>query len=168
MNKRYRPNIAAYLAIGGIPSFILWAAAWGNSGVRTDWKLIVIATALSVFLFACTARYQITTTPDEVIFRGLFRKRTIRHDQIRKVRLVWLGLSGRHYADRFKAPLRLVIDPREGSGAQRLDINAKVFSREATEALIALGARVAKADDGGLLDGVVMKGLREASRQNRK
>jgi len=57
--------------------------------------------------------------------------------------------------------MRLVIEPREGSGARDLDINAKVFSRAAIDAVLALGARVAEADDGGLRDGVTLRALRE-------
>ena len=64
--------------------------------------------------------------------------------------------------------MRLVIELREGSAAQRLEINAKVFSRAAIQDLIALGARVSQADDGGLLDGVVMKNLRAMRRKKLK
>lgn len=168
MNKRYRPSTVACLVVGGIPTFLLWAAVWVNSGVGTDWMGITIATAVSVLLFACLLRYQIAITPDEVIFRNPLRKRSIRQDQIGKVSLVWINPFRRQNADAFKAPMRLVIEPREGSGAPRLEINAKLFSGEAIDALIALGDRLAEADDGGLRDGVVMKYLREASQHNRK
>ena len=90
------------------------------------------------------------------LFRSLFRgEKSIRHDQIRRVRLIWI-LQGRA-----RGPLRLVIEPRDRSGARELDINAKVFSRAAIDAVLELGARVADADDGGLRDGVVMRTLRE-------
>jgi hypothetical protein len=56
--------------------------------------------------------------------------------------------------------MRLVIEPRDNSDAREMDINAKVFSREAIDALLDLGARVAEVDDGGLRDGIVMRSLR--------
>src|ERR1035438_6828950 len=125
MKILYRPTIAACLLIGGIPSLLLWAAVWGSSGARTDWTGITIATAVSVVLFACLVRYQIVITPDEVTFRSPFRKRSIRRDQIKKVSLLWLNLFQRRYSDVLKAPLRLVIEPRESSGAQRMEIHEK-------------------------------------------
>ena len=63
--------------------------------------------------------------------------------------------------------MRLLIEPRQESGAHELDINAKVFSREAINAILDLGSRVAETDDGGLRDGVVMKVLRQR-KQNGK
>lgn len=42
-----------------------------------------------------------------------------------------------------------------------LDINAKVFSRAAIDAVLDLGAHVAEADDGGLRGGIVLKSLRD-------
>ena len=62
---------------------------------------------------------------------------------------------------RTRGPFRLVIEPRDGSGARELDINAKVFSMAAIDAVLDLGARVAQADDGGLRQGIFMKKLRE-------
>jgi hypothetical protein len=63
--------------------------------------------------------------------------------------------------------MRLVIEPRADNGVRTLDINAKVFSKAAIDAVLDLGARVAEVDDGGLRDGVVMRTLREW-KQNRK
>ena len=63
--------------------------------------------------------------------------------------------------------MRLVIEPRDGSGAQGMDINAKVFSGAAVDAVLDLGARVAEADDGGLRDGVVVRTLRGWKRHHK-
>jgi hypothetical protein len=95
-------------------------------------------------------------TPTEVIFRSLFGgSQSIRHEQIKIVRLTF------SLKQRTRGPFRLVIEPRHGSGVRKLDINAKVFSMAAIDAVLNLGARVAEADDGGLRDGIFMKKLRE-------
>jgi hypothetical protein len=54
--------------------------------------------------------------------------------------------------------LRVIVESHDGN--KRLDINAKVFSRVAIDAVLDFGKRVAEADDGGLLEGIVLKTLR--------
>lgn len=116
---------------------------------------VVFASAVSAFAFAWLFSFRIVLTPTEVIFRSLFRGRqSIRHEQIKIVRLIFA-------VRRNRGPFRLVIEPRDGSGVRELDINAKVFSMAAIDAVLALGARVAQADDGGLRQGIFMKKLRE-------
>ena len=58
-----------------------------------------------------------------------------------------------------RGPMRLIIEPREGSKANQMDINAKVFSQKAIVNVLELGTRVAQADDGGLQDGIILKSL---------
>jgi hypothetical protein len=63
--------------------------------------------------------------------------------------------------------MRLIVEPREGIQKRELDINAKVFSRAAINAILDLGARVAEADDGGLREGIVLKTLRGWKRRKK-
>ena len=155
MNTRYRSDLSAWILVGGL-SCLPWLVVWGSAFHGIDASVLLIAVVLSGFAFAWLFSFRIVLTPTEVLFRSLFRgQRSIRHDQIKRVRLTW------SFQRRTRGPMRLVIEPRDGSGARELDINAKVFSRAAIDAVLDLGARVAEADDGGLRDGVTMRTLRE-------
>jgi hypothetical protein len=141
---------------------IVWGNAYASHGI--DATGLLIAVVVSAFAFAWLFSFRIVLTPDEVLFRSLFRgQQSIRHDQIKKVRLTWsLWQRGA------RGPMRLVIETRDSNVARELDINAKVFSRAAIDAVLDLGARVAEADDGGLRDGVVLRSLREWKQRHKK
>jgi len=161
MNTRYRSDLPAWILVGGL-SCLPWLAVWGSAWRRSDAAAFLIAVVVSGFAFAWLFSFRIVLTPTEVVFRSLSRgQRSIRHDQIKSVRLTW------NLQRRTRGPMRLVIEPRDGSGARELDINAKVFSRAAIDAVLDLGARVDEADDGGLRDGVTARTLRE-SKQDHK
>ena len=156
MNTSYRAQAYVWIFFGGL-SCMPWLAVWGNAYALhgIDATGVIFASVVSAFAFAWLFSFRIVLTPTEVIFRSLFRGRqSIRHEQIKIVRLT-LSLK------RTRGPFRLVIEPRDGSGARELDINAKVFSMAAIDAVLDLGARVAQADDGGLRQGIFMKKLRE-------
>jgi hypothetical protein len=163
MNRRYYANLPTWIFFGGLACFpwlIVWESAW--KGI--DVKSLIIAVVISGFAFAWLISFQITITSDEIIFRSLFRgKKRIRHDKIKIVRLTW-----NLWSRRMRGPMCLIIEPREGSSAGELEINAKVFSQKAIDAVFELGARVAQVDDGGLRDGIVLKTLRERKRRQRK
>ena len=156
--KQFRADLPAWIFIGGLSNFP-WLIVWADAvhGFRLmDW---LVAIATSGFALAWLFSFRIIITPTELIFRSLFQGRQcIKHDEIKKVRLAWKFWQSR------KSPLRLIVEPHEGN--KRLDINAKVFSRAAIDAVLDLGKRVAEADDGGLLDGIVLKTLRD--RKQRK
>ena len=160
MSKQYRADLPAWILIGGLSNFP-WLIVWGNAGLgihRTDLLIAIVATA---FGFAWLISFRIVITPTELIFRSLFRgKRSIKHDEIKKVHLVW------NFRQAIRPPMQLIVEPREGKKMKELAINAKVFSRAAIDAVLDLGARVAEADDGGLRDGIVLKTLRD--RKQRK
>jgi hypothetical protein len=163
MNRRYYANHPTWIFFGGLACFpwlIVWESAW--KGI--DVKNLIIAIVISVFVFAWLISFQITITSDEIIFRSLFRgKKRINHDKIKIVRLTW-----NLWSRTMRGALRLVIEPCEGSNAGALEINAKVFSQKAIDAVLELGARVAQADDGGLRDGIVLKSLRDWKQRRKK
>lgn len=155
MSTKYRADLPVWILMGGLSS-LPWLGVWANAfmGHGIQASGVLFGVVVSAFAFAWLFSFRIVVTPTEVVFRSLFRGRQrIRHDQIKIVRLAWQLRSS-------SGPMRLIIEPREGSGARQLEINAKVFSGTAVKAVLNLGARVAEADDGGLLDGVVMKKLR--------
>ena len=155
MTTRWRADLPAWILFGGL-SCLPWLAVWSSALHGINPKALFIAIVVSGFAFAWLFSFRIVLTPTELFFRSLFRgQQSIRHDQIKRVHLTW------SLQRRTRGPMRLVIEPREGSGARDLDINAKVFSRAAIDAVLALGARVAEADDGGLRDGVTMRARRE-------
>jgi hypothetical protein len=154
MKRQFRADLPTWILFGGFSCFT-WLIAWANSSLCLDIASLVIAVAISGLAFAWLYAFQIVLMPTKLTFRSLFRgRRSIRHDQIRKVRLTW------SLQRCTRGPLRLVVEPRDGTGVREFDINAKVFSRAAINAVLDWGARVAEADDGGLRDGVVMKTLR--------
>lgn len=151
---KYRADLPAWILIGGLSCF-LWLIAWTDATHGIDLMSLSIAFIVSAFCFAWLVSFRIVITQNELVFRSLFRgKQSIKHDEIKKVRLAWKFWQTK------KGPLRLIVEAREGCGVKRqLDINAKVFSRAAIDAVLDLGARVAEADDGGLRDGIVLKSL---------
>src|SRR5438093_10992420 len=141
-NTRYRADLPAWIGFGGL-SCVPWLVVWGNSWHSLDITGCAVAVAISGFALAWLLSFRIVLTERDVQFRSLFRgRKSIRHDQIKRVRLTW-SLRGAA-----RGPMRLVIEPRDGSRAGELSVNAKVFSRAAIEAVLAVGARVAEADDG--------------------
>lgn len=155
MNKQYRASLPAWIFIGGLSSFP-WLIVWGNAGHGVDLTGLLIAIIASGFGFAWLMSFRIVITPTELIFRSLFLgKRSIKHAEIKKVSLAW------NFWRTIKSPMRLIVEPREGNMLKKLDINAKVFSRTAIDAVLDLGAHVAEADDGGLREGIVLKFLHD-------
>jgi hypothetical protein len=154
MTTHHRADLPTWIFVGGLSCFP-WLIVWADSvhGFRlVDW---LVAFIVSAFAFAWLFNFRIVITPTEIRFRSLFRgQQSIRHDQIQKVQLAWNLWS------RTRGPLQLVIEPRLDSGARKLTINAKVFSKSTINAVLELEARVAEADDGGLRDGIVMRTLR--------
>jgi hypothetical protein len=161
MSKQYRAALPAWILIGGLSNFP-WLIVWGNAGLGIHLADLLIAIIATGFGFAWLISFRIVITPTELIFHSLFRgKQTIKHDEIKKVRLAWNFWRTR------KSPLRLVVEPHEGNGVKTLDINAKVFSREAIDAVLNLGEQVAEVDDGGLRDGIILKSLRDRERRKK-
>ena len=162
MHKQYRADLPAWIFIGGLSNFP-WLIVWVDAVHGLNPTALLIAIAASGLGFAWLISFRIVITPTELIFRSLFRgKQSIKHDEIKKVRLAWNLWRTR------KGPLRLIIEPRESDKMRKeLNINAKVFSRAAINAVLDLGARVAEADDGGLRDGIVLKSLRDWKRRKK-
>ncbi len=158
---RYRADIPAWIFIGGL-SLFPWLIVWADAVHGVDVVDLVVAITTSVFGFAWLVSFQIVITPTDLVFRSLFRgRRSIKHNEIKVVRLTWkLQRQG---------PLRLIVEPRESNPARKpLTINAKIFSRAAIDEVLSLGARVAEADDGGLREGVVAKTLRDLKQRKKK
>jgi hypothetical protein len=152
---KYRADLPAWIFIGGL-SIFPWLIVWADAVHGVDFVALAVAISVSGFGFAWLISFRIVITPTELVFRSLFRgKQSLKYDEIKKVRLAWKLWRSR------KSPSRLIVEPRDGLETRKeLDINAKVFSRAAIDAVLDLGARVAEADDGGLREGIVMKSLR--------
>ncbi len=155
MNKQFRADLKAWILIAGLSNFP-WLIIWGSTVHGVDLKGLLIAIAASSFGFLWLISFRITITPTELTFRSLFRgKQSIKHSEIKKVSLAWNFWRTR------KGPLRLIVEPRESNNIKTLDINAKVFSRAAIDAVLNLGANAAEANDGGLRDGIIVKSLHD-------
>jgi hypothetical protein len=153
---KYRADLPAWILIGGLSCFP-WLIVWANAAHGIDWVGLSVAFIVSGFCFAWLISFRIIITQTELIFRSLFRgKQSIKHDEIKKVRLEWkFWRTG-------KSPLRLIVEPSNGDEMKNtLDINAKVFSKAAIDAVLDLGARVAETDDSGLRNGIVLKSLND-------
>lgn len=159
--KQYRADLPAWIFFGGLSAFP-WLVVWASYPMKIDLTALAVAIASSGFAFAWLFSLRIVITQEELAFCSLFHaKQTLKHEDIKIVRLTWKW-------EAHKGPLRLVVEPREGTAAKPLQINAKFFSREAIDAVLDLGARVGRADDGGLRDGVVMKNVRDYKERRRK
>jgi hypothetical protein len=160
--KQYRADLPAWIFIGGLCSFP-WLIVWADAGHGIHLTGVLVAGIVSGYSLAWLGSFKIVITPTELVFRSLFRgKRSIKHNEIKIVRLEWKFWRAR------KGPLRLVVEPKEPTDARKLDINAKVFSRAAIDAVLELGSRVAKADDGGLREGIVLKSWRSWKQSREK
>jgi hypothetical protein len=159
---KYRADLPVWILIGGLSCFP-WLIVWVNAMHGIDWVSLSVAFIISGFCFAWLISFRIVITKTELIFRSLFRgNQRIKHDEIKKVRLAWKFWRTR------KGPLRLIVEPREDSEMKKqLDINAKVFSRAAIDAVLDLGARVAEADDGGLRDGIILKTWHDSKKRKK-
>jgi hypothetical protein len=151
MNRHYRADLPAWIFIGGL-SLFPWLIVWATAAHGLDIKSVLFAAVVSGLGLAWLGSFKIVIMPTELVFRSLFRGRqNIEHNDIKAVRLEW------KFRGTMKGPLRLVVEPRENVNMERLDINAKVFSRAAIDDVLGLGARTGVADDGGLRGGVVLK-----------
>ena len=153
--KTYRADLPVWILSGGL-TVLLWIVAIETPSTKVDSTTIAIITGISAYIIIWLSSYRITMTSTELIFRSLFRgKQSLRYSEIKKIRLAWkLWQSS-------KGPLRLIVEPYENSQKKELNINAKVFSRVAINAVLDLGTRIAEVDDGGLRDGIVLKILRD-------
>jgi hypothetical protein len=99
---------------------------WRDPGARQIFAMIAGAAA---FCFMCLARFRIVITEETLYFRSLFTSAQAPRTAIRSAHVLFrASASG--------GPLRLVV---KYAGGGELDINAKVFSREAIDAVLSLG-----------------------------
>ena len=123
----YRAALSTYIVFGaifGIPS-VLVAPRWRDPGAR---QILAMAAVAFAFCFIWIARFRIVITENTVYFRSLFASSHVPRRAIQSARVMVRP-------SRFAGPLRLVVS-YEGRG--EIDINAKVFSREALDAVLAL------------------------------
>jgi len=165
MTKQYRTCLSTWIIFGTL-SLLPWLIVWVDFRHGHVLKNVAFAVFISGVVIAWLASYRITITSTELCFRNLLGSRSIRHDQIKKVRLVFKMPFGPGTPQPRRGPLQLVVEPRPGSGAKETSINAKVFSKAAVTAVLDLGKQVAESDDSGLLDGIVMKTIREREKRN--
>jgi hypothetical protein len=131
--KTYRAAVSTYVVFGiifGIPA-TAFSLKWRYPQARQIVGVIVIA-GFICFLWIISFRIVITATT--LRFRSLFGSAEIPRASIRRSRVaVKMGP--------FTGPLRLVVKVDRAAainGRTEIDINAKVFSREAIKAVLAL------------------------------
>ena len=161
MTKQYRACLSAWIIFGTL-SLLSWSIVWVNWGHASILKNAAIPLIVSGAVIVWLTGYRITITPTELFYRNSFGTQSIRHDQIKKVRLKRVPNT------RGPPSPQLIVEPRPGSGAKEMSINVKVFPKAAVIAVLDLGKQVAEADDGGLLDGIVVKTLREHKKNERR
>ena len=130
MPRVYRAAISTYVVFGiilGVPAVAL-SFRWRDAGARHIVALIAVA---AVFWVAWIAAYRIVITEDAVHFRSLFASAKAPRRAVRSADVVYVPSSS-------AGPLRLVV---KYDGGGEIDINAKVFSREAIQAVLALAPK---------------------------
>jgi hypothetical protein len=150
----FRAGIHTYVAvtlIGGLPALY---GAWVAVKKPVAWEGTAVFGTFYVVLLIWAATFRIEITETELVFRSLIGgTKRVAHMDIEKIRL-GIDLSGRG------GILRLFVKTKN-RGAREISINAKVFRSEAVRAVLDLGRRVATAEDGGLEEGIVAKGVRK-------
>lgn len=153
MTLTFRATLPAWILVGGLSTFP-WFILWADSGRGVNWSSVIFPLIISGFSLVWLVSFKIAITENHLIFRSLFRgNRAIAYNDIRLVQLKW------KFWTVGKGPLRLVVEPRDGTNMPILEINAKVFSRGAIDAVLDLGNKVARSDDNGLRHGIVAKTL---------
>jgi len=156
--RRFRADVGGYFFALGLSSF--FGVVFVILGFREHRLLMAgcevsIAVAMWTFATLWITRFEIQIGNGEVVFSSLFGGRTaIPIVAIAKAELKWEVGNG------MQGPLRLIVTPQRGSGFHRLSINAKVFSRDAIKAALDVAKIHGSADDGDLLEGVVMRAAR--------
>ena len=136
MTRVYRAAMSTYIVFGiifGIPG-VLMASRWRDSGAR---GIVAIVAAAAAFCFLWIARFRIVITEETLYFRSLFASSHVPRRAIRAARVCVRP-------SRTAGPLRLVVN-YDGGG--EIDINAKVFPREAIAAVLALAPDAAQGLD---------------------
>lgn len=125
----YRAAISTYIVFAVIFAVPLIAMSfkWRDPGARQIAAMVGVA---AVFCFAWIARFRIVITEDTLYFPSLFGSSQVPRRAIRS--------AGTFRASSSAGPLRLVV---KYEGGREIDINAKVFSREAIAAVRALAPR---------------------------
>jgi len=123
----YRAIASTYIVFGvifGIP-FVLMASRWRDAGAR---QIAALVAAGAVLCFIWIARFRIVITKDTLYFRSLFSSSQVPRRGIRAAHVSFRASAS-------NGPLRLVV---KVDGGREIDINAKVFSRDAIAAVLAL------------------------------
>jgi hypothetical protein len=123
----YRAAISTYIVFSVLfaPFMIALSFRWRDPGAR---HIFTMVAAAGVLCCVWIARFRIVITEDTLYFRSLVRSSHVPRRAIRAARVTVRP-------SRFAGPLRLVV---ETDGGREIDINAKVFSREAIAAVLAL------------------------------
>jgi hypothetical protein len=142
MTKRYHADLPSWIFIGGISCLpgLLFAAQVYDSRHPAPATLVLLTGTLGFAVFALTwlAAFRIELTPTEVTYRSLFSgTQNIRTDQIKQVRLHRVYSTSGAYSG-WQSGIRLIIEPHDDTSATTLDINAKIFSRAAANAILTL------------------------------
>lgn len=115
------------LAIIMVVSFA--AAVRGNG-----WGLFGISSIIQVFLNLWLFFFALDVAAGVLSYRTLFRGWVrIRLEEINSVEI---QIGERRYRDKFRPPLRLVVQPKSVSSIRPFDINLKVFRKEDIEILL--------------------------------
>ncbi|HEY2093500.1 MAG TPA: hypothetical protein VGJ81_16610 [Thermoanaerobaculia bacterium] len=124
----YRAAVSTYVVFAVMfgPFMVAPLFRWRDLGARQIFALVAVA---AVFCFTWIARFRIVITEEMLYFRSLFRSAQVPRIAIRSAHV-------RFRASASGGPLRLVV---KYDGGGEIDINAKVFSREAIEAVLSLG-----------------------------
>jgi hypothetical protein len=164
----FRAARSAYIVMHALFGTFLIVWIYGFFFIHRDiGKIAAMWAAIYALVLYWLHRFEVLITGDELIrrlnrtdshcmssFRSLFGERRIRHDEIAMVRL---GFDLSHGG----GPLRLFVESKNEPNVRAMSINSKVLSREAIRAVLDLGKRVARADSGGLEDGLVMRAVRK-------
>lgn len=129
--RTYRAAPSAYLVFGAITGSlsVLWLVAVWRAGA--PWLPLAVPVLGFLAMALWLSRFRLTFGPEEILLSLPFRarKRLARHDI--------LSVEFAEQTGRNEAPMTLCIRTSFGD---ELRLNAKIFSTEAIERLLALGS----------------------------
>lgn len=132
----FRASYSAYVVISLILAFPLLASLVGFIEDRKFWQPLAICVVILSFFIVWLSCFRIEISEEALSYRSLFsRKRTLSLSNVGRAE-VCVGYN--NYSDRFRPPLRLVVQPRAGINERPIIINIKVFHRKNIDFLVSV------------------------------
>jgi len=136
---RVRPCVQTYLVFSCMFGIPLLICAIETIIKNSMWECLVVCLLCLIFVFVWLHSYRVTIDSDIFEYKNLLHTRRI--IRLSDVKFAKVEVGYARYRDRFKPPIRLVVNYVEGGREKFLYVNLKLFSKSDVEQiLLALNA----------------------------